>query len=188
MSGARGLLSLRVDPTDLPTAAHVEAVFYWLPRQHQLPLLALDSSGARVKALIDESMPTDFDASRNWILSRSSHTTARRPHCNTLHPAITRSLEAHVASRPAGVDRLFPGSTGDSLRAAIHQACKEAGVPYFSPYRLRQRRIALLHAQGWAWEAIGEFVDQRFSTTLKTHTQLILDSAEVDYERLLRDC
>jgi integrase len=126
----------------------------------------------------------DFDPLRNQIVTRSSYMTGKT-HFNNLHPASTRALEADPASRPPGVDRLFPGSTNGLLRAAIHKACGEAGVSQFSPYRLRHRRISLLRAQDWGLEAIGEFVAQRFSTIERAQTHLMLDTTEVDYERLL---
>jgi integrase len=176
------------EEVDPPTAAHIEAVFHELPRQHRLPLLVLDCTGARVGAAIDKSKRKNFDPSRGLILSRRREMKARRPHFNNLHPAVARALERDVASQAPETERLFPESSSASLRDAIEAACERAGVPRFTPHGLRHRRISLLHEKGWSWKKIGAFVDQEdFSTTERTYTHLLLDYTEVDYERLLRD-
>jgi integrase len=56
---------------------------------------------------------------------------------------------------------LVAGVTADRLRMAIGRACRDAGVPHFSPHALRHRRISLLHQQGSSWAEIGEQVGQR---------------------------
>ncbi len=56
-----------------------------------------------------------------------------------------------------------------ALRMAIGRACRDAGVPVFSPHDLRHRRISLLHHQGVTWAEIGASVGQRnLSTTADT--------------------
>ena len=48
------------------------------------------------------------------------------------------------------------------------------------------RRISLLHLRGVPWARIGEFVGQRnLSVTADTYTHVVVDEAEVEYERLL---
>jgi integrase len=58
-----------------------------------------------------------------------------------------------LARLPAREDRdlaapLFAGVTQERLWMAIARACRDAGVPAFSPHDLRHRRISLLHRQG----------------------------------------
>jgi integrase len=92
---------------------------------------------------------------------------------------------------PAREDRdpvapLFAGVTADRLRMAIGRACRDAGVPAFSPHDLRHRRISLLHRAGETWAEIGKAVGQRnLSVTADTYTHALLDYREVDRAKLL---
>ena len=96
-------------------------------------------------------------------------------------------LETVKDRLPAREDRdpaspLFgAGVTGDRLRTAIGRACRDAGVPTFSPHALRHRRISLLHRQGESWAAIGERMGQRSKlVTADTYTHALIDSRDVD--------
>jgi integrase len=56
----------------------------------------------------------------------------------------------------------------------------------FSPHDLSHRRISLLHRQGRSWAEIARFVGQRkLSVTADTYTHVLVDGAEVEYDRLL---
>src|SRR2546421_13097027 len=82
---------------------------------------------------------------------------------------------------------LLAGVTADRLRMAIGRACRDAGVPHFSPHALRHRRISLLHHQGVSWAVIGEMVGQRSKlVTADRYTHaLIGDAREVNRAKLL---
>ena len=81
---------------------------------------------------------------------------------------------------------IFEGNA-NALRTAIGRACKDAGVPVFSPHDLRHRRISLLHAQGRSWAEIARFVGQRkLSLTADTYTHVLSDGRELDYGQVLR--
>ena len=100
-------------------------------------------------------------------------------------------FDAVVARLPARKDRdpsmaLVAGVTADRLRTAISRACRDAGVPHFSPHSLRHRRISLLHKQGSSWAEIGERVGQRSKTvTADRYTHALVDYREVDRTGLL---
>jgi len=69
---------------------------------------------------------------------------------------------------------------------AIGRACRDAGVPHFSPHALRHRRVSLLHLQGVSWAQIGERVGQRnLAVTANTYTHVLVDGREVDRATLL---
>ena len=69
---------------------------------------------------------------------------------------------------------------------AIARACRDAGVPTFSPHDLRHRRISLLHHQGTSWAEIGARVGQRnLSTTADIYTHVLMDYREIDRSALL---
>ncbi len=101
--------------------------------------------------------------------------------------------DALEATLPPREDRdaqapLFASSGADALRTSIAKACIAAGIPLFSPHDLRHRRISLLHLRGVPWARIGEMVGQRnLAVTANTYSHVMLDEAEVDYARLLRD-
>jgi integrase len=92
---------------------------------------------------------------------------------------------------PAREDRdlaapLFPIGSADNLRMAVGRACRDAGVPTFSPHDLRHRRISLLHHDGERWAEIGARVGQRnLSVTADRYTHAMLDYGEVDRTKLL---
>jgi integrase len=69
---------------------------------------------------------------------------------------------------------------------AIARACRDAGVPTFSPHDLRHRRISLLHHQGMSWAEIGARVGQRnLSTTADIYTHVLMDYREIERSTLL---
>lgn len=81
---------------------------------------------------------------------------------------------------------MFPIGSADRLRMAIARACRDAGVPVFSPHDLRHRRISLLHHQGETWAEIGARVGQRnLSTTADIYTHVLMDYREIDRPNLL---
>jgi integrase len=79
-------------------------------------------------------------------------------------------------------------STGESLawRMAIGRACRDAGVPRFSPHALRHRRISLLHQEGVSWAEISDRVGQRSRiVTADRYTHALVDYGELDRSKLL---
>jgi integrase len=81
---------------------------------------------------------------------------------------------------------LFPIGRADRLRMAIGRACRDAGVPSWSPHHLRHRRISLLHHQGESWAEIGAKVGQRnLSVTADTYSHALFDYREIDRAELL---
>jgi integrase len=69
---------------------------------------------------------------------------------------------------------------------AIAGACRDAGVPHFSPHSLRHRRIFLLHRHGRSWAEIGDLVGQRSRiVTADRYTHALIDYREIDRAKLL---
>ena len=42
----------------------------------------------------------------------------------------------------------------------MQRACRDAGIPLFSPHDLRHRRISVWHRAGISWAEIGKWVGQ----------------------------
>jgi integrase len=179
----------REEPEEVqpPSAVQVEAVYRRIPERHQLALLFLDWSGARVAA-IDLTTVGDYDEPRQRVRLRAATTKTRRALWVELHPALAEAIVATLPHRcfrdPEA--RLFAGSGADALRTAIAKACKAEGIPLFSPHDLRHRRVSLLHLRGVPWARIGEFVGQRnLAVTANTYSHVLIDEAEVNYAVLL---
>jgi integrase len=180
----------REEPEEInpPSAADVAKVFARIPEKHQLALLWLDWSGARVSS-IDLTLVGDYDESRRRVRLRASATKTRRALWVELHPALAEAIEATLPHRRFRdhAARLFGDSGADAIRTAISKACKAEGIPVWSPHDLRHRRISLLHLRGVPWARIAEFVGQRdLNVTANTYTHVLADETELDYERLIR--
>jgi integrase len=160
-----------------PTADHVEAAGWLLKGDYLLALLVLGATGVRVGEL-EAAKVGDLDEQQKAWLVRAAVAKTRKPRWITLpddlHAAIIERLPAREDRDPAAP--LFAGVTADRLRTAIHRACRDAGVPAFSPHDLRHRRISLLHRAGESWAEIGKAVGQRnLSVTADTYTHALLD-------------
>jgi integrase len=170
-----------------PSADHVEAVAWLLTIPYLIALLVLDATGARIGEL-EAARVADLDERRKAWLVRAAVAKTRRARW----VEFPDDLFAAVVDRlPAREDRdaaapLFPGVTADRLRMAIGRACRDGGVPHFSPHALRHRRISLLHRQGRSWAEIGELVGQRSRiVTADRYTHALVDYREIDRANLL---
>ena len=166
-----------------PTADHVEAVCWKLKVDYMLGVLALDATGVRVGEL-EAATIGDLDEERGAWLVRASVSKTRRARWVDLPADL---LDVVLDRLPAREDRdpavaLFGAEvTGDRLRTAIGRACRDSGVPTFSPHALRHRRISLLHRQGIDAASVGARMGQRSKVvTLETYTHALIDSREVD--------
>jgi integrase len=171
-----------------PSAEHVEAVASMLAVPYLIALLVLDATGVRVGEL-EAAKIGDLDEQRKAWLVRAAISKTRRPRWVSLPDDL---FDVVIARLPAREDRdpsteLFTGVvTADRLRMAISRACRDAGVPHFSPHALRHRRISLLHRQGSSWAEIGERVGQRSKiVTADRYTHALVDYREIDRTGLL---
>lgn len=170
-----------------PHADQVEAAAWLLTRPYLLGLLVLDATGARVGELAAATVG-DLDEGRSAWLVRAKVAKTRRARWVEIPEDLYRLV---VERLPAREDRdlgapLFSIGSTDRLRMAIARACRDAGVPAFSPHDLRHRRISLLHHQGESWAEIGARVGQRnLSTTADTYTHVLMDYRELDRAKLL---
>lgn len=170
-----------------PVAAHVEAVAWLLPAHYLIGLLVLDATGARIGE-IEAARIGDLDESRRAWLVRAKIAKTRRARWvelpSDLYSVLVDRLPAREDRDPAAP--LFPIGSADNLRMAVGRACRDAGVPTFSPHDLRHRRISLLHHDGETWAEIGARVGQRnLSVTADRYTHAMLDYGEIDRPKLL---
>ena len=176
-----------------PDAATVEAVAHRLSVPYLIGLAALDVSGRRVGEL-EAAAVGDLDEDRRSWLVRSKVSKTKASSWGVLSDDLVQCADLAdvlLERLPAREDRdlaapLFAGVTQERLRMAIGRACRDAGVPEFSPHDLRHRRISLLHRQGVDWARIGARVGQRnLATTANIYTHVMLDPREVNWSGLL---
>ena len=88
--------------------------------------------------------------------------------------ADTCPLEDRTADR-----RVFPGCTTGALQNMMARACKNAGIPHFTPHDLRHRRLTRWHHDGVPARVLAERGGHsRPSTTLDVYSH-VLDPGEV---------
>lgn len=178
-----------------PDAATVEAVAKRLPLPYLIGLAVLDVSGWRVGA-VGQATIADLDENNNRWLVRAAINKTKTSSWAYLSDDMVQCpelVDVVLTQLPPAEDRdptalLFPdiGADGARLRTAIARACREAGVPVFSPHDLRHRRISLLHRQGVDWARIGQRVGQRnLATTANRYTHALVDPREVDWSMTL---
>ena len=165
-----------------PAASHVEAVYERVDDVYKLPLLLLDWSGARVSSVY-EARVGDYDRINRRIRLRASTTKTRKALWIELPDVLATAIEHTLGG---DVDAPIFQGNANALRTAIARACRDAGVPVFSPHDLRHRRISLLHHQGRSWAEIARFVGQRkLSVTADVYTHVLSDGRELDYAGVL---
>jgi integrase len=175
------------DEIEPPVAEHVEAVGWLLAPNYLLGLLVLDATGCRIGELAAAKVGDLDEGQKAWLV-RAAVSKTRRRRWVKLPDDLFRPI---VERLPAREDRdpdapLFPIVSADRLRMAVGRACRDAGVPSWSPHDLRHRRISLLHKQNESWAEIGEKVGQRnLSVTADTYTHAMLDYREIDRPKLL---
>src|SRR5262249_8377559 len=131
----------------------------------------------------------DLDENQKAWLVRAKGAKTRKARWVELPDDLYRVV---VDRLPAREDRdleapLFAIGSDDRLRMAIWRACRDAGVPSWSPHDLRHRRISLLHHDGETWAEIGAKVGQRnLSVTADRYTHAMMDYTEIDRAKLLK--
>jgi hypothetical protein len=119
-----------------PSAEHVETAFRLIPSQHQLALLFLDWSGARVSA-IDRTTVGDYDEPRRRVRLRKQTTKTRRALWIELHPALADAIEATLPPRgdrdPEA--RLFADSGADAAPDGHRKGVPRRRDPALEPAR-----------------------------------------------------
>jgi integrase len=179
----------REEPEELspPSADQVEQVGWRLTIPYLLGLLALDATGCRLGELAAATIGDLDEQQRAWLV-RASVSKTRQQRWAKLPPDLYEAVMGRLPTREDrdGAAPLFGDITADRIRTAIARACRDAGVPVFSPHDLRHRRISLMHKQGRTWAEIGALVGQRnLAVTANVYTHVLIDSREVDRAYLL---
>lgn len=180
--------TIKREPINPPTAAHLHAVLRVLPVRYRLPLLIYDDTGMRLGEL--EALTWgDVDVSGGcWRVTEESSKTGQARWVK-VNPDIFDAVLALLPLEDRTADRrVFDGFNGDAFRTELRRSCTKAGVPLFKPHDLRHRRVSLLHERGMSWARIGEQVGQRnISVTADIYTHVLMDTTELDYPAVLAE-
>jgi integrase len=85
--------------------------------------------------------------------------------------------------------RVFHGFTIDGARGPMARACRDAGIPHFTPYSLRHRRTSLWHGQGVPIrELMARTGHAKASTTIDVYSHVLVDKTELSAAELLSGC
>jgi integrase len=88
-------------------------------------------------------------------------------------------LEDRTAER-----KVFPGLRDDTARKAMTRACRNAGIPHFTPKNLRERRASIWHHGGVVAKTLAERLGHSkasMSLDVYSHT---LDPGEAEIAEL----
>jgi integrase len=169
-----------------PTAAHVEAVRAVLSGVNAMALVVLDATGMRISEL-DGLLWGDVDEpAGRWRVRREVAKTRRR-----WVPVVPVELFDVLMENVPREDRdlsaqVLDGFGADRFRTALGRACRNAGVPEFSPHDLRHRRATLWHLQGVPIADAASWLGHSSTEHLRTYAHASLsDRRELDYSLAL---
>jgi integrase len=174
------------EEVDPPTAAHVLAVHWILPKQYRLPLLVLDATGMRIGEFAGGRWRDLDEQAGNWRVRKQLAKTRNArwvPIPEVLLEAIAGLVPREDRDRDAQV---FDGFGADRFRTAVAKACKACGVPDFSPHDLRHRRATLWHLGGVPAAQAAAWLGHSAQEHLKTYAHASLDDrTEINYATVL---
>lgn len=120
---------------DVPPAEHVEAILRALPADLLLPVALLEATGARVSELCAVTYgDVDHANGRLRLVGKGD-----KPRLVPLPRELGALMPRVSASRRLTEGRVWPGLTADRLRKQMLKASDTAGVPHYTPHKLRHR-------------------------------------------------
>ena len=169
-----------------PTAAQVEAVLAYVAPRYRLPILLLESTGARVGE-VEHVRWGDVDWTAGRLRISATTAKTRRARWAQVPADLLDRIGALVALEDRDPDaRVFPDLKQANLRQEITRACKYAGIARFSPNDLRHRRISLLLHGGMPVHVVAAHAGHSNAhMTLTTYAHVLVDDREIEREELL---
>lgn len=169
-----------------PTASHVVTILERIPEYGVLALAVCEQVGSRISETVELTF-RDFDEDGRRLRFRRETTKTAKPRWATLpewlSEAIARSCprEDRVPAR-----RIFPGVTDYGARKWMRKACRDAGIPFYSPHDLRHRYISIKLGQGVPVKDVSAQVGHnRPSITLDVYDH-VMPLEEIPVETWLR--
>lgn len=172
-----------------PTAEHVLAILDHAPKTRRLPLVVIEQTGMAAGEIgklewgdVDEqgcrfrlrraTVKAQIQSRARWV---------QVPAWLMALVAATCPQEDRTADR-----RVFSGQTPDGLGSAMWRACRDAGIPSYSPHDLRHRRLSLWHGQGVpVKELAARAGHSQASMTLNVYAHVLLEPTEIEPEQFV---
>jgi integrase len=131
-----------------PSAEHFLAILTAAPERFRLLLLVLEQGGLRVGEAVSLAWG-DVDVAGSRLRLPASATKRDRARWVSLPAWLTERIEETCPLEDrTPARRVFQGLTEGSTLNAMRRACRDSGIPHYTPHDLRHRRISLWHASG----------------------------------------
>jgi integrase len=172
------------DEPQPPTGEHLLAILAAMPARHRLFFLAIEQSGLRVGEALGLRWG-DVDAAGSRLRLPRSATKHDRARWVNLPGWLMDAIEATCPIEDRVPDRkVFQGVTADSAYRVMARACRDAGVPHYSPHDLRHRRATIWHASGVPARELAERLGHaRPSTSLDVYSDVLVSDDDLAPDR-----
>jgi integrase len=162
---------------DPPTSREVALILEHTTKRYRLVIALLEATGLRVSELVGLAWGDVDLAESRFRIARGKTKAARRfvsvPHELMEHVAALCPLEDRRADR-----RVFRVERG-AVANAMARACRNAGIPVYSPHDLRHRHASLRIARGESVLVVArDLGHSRASMTSDTYGHVVVDEVE----------
>jgi integrase len=168
-----------------PTAREVVAILSDVVERFVLPIVTMEQTAMRVGEVC--SLPWgDVDVAGARLRLSRERTKTRHPRWVQVPEWLMAVIAEACPLEDRAAGRLvFRDVNENSIRATMARACRNAGIPVYSPHDLRHRRASLWHGQG---VTVREFMDRggwkRSEIAIDTYTHVMpleeIDQAELE--------
>jgi integrase len=163
-----------------PPARHFATILAHTAERLRLPLRVLEATGMRAEELRSLAWGDVDVADQRWRIV-SGKTRASRRWVQVPADLFGEVLDLVAPEDRTAERRVFQGLKESSLRNAMADACREAGIPLYSPHDLRHRRLSIWHREGVPLREIASRAGHtRTSLTLDTYTHVLLDEGALE--------
>jgi integrase len=141
------------------------------------PLVVLEQTGMEPGTLSKLTWG-DVDVAESKFRLRRANvkgSTSARARMVQVPRWLMERIEGDCPLEDRATDRkVFVGLTPDAMKGSTQRACKSAGLPSFSPYDLRHRRLSLWHGQGVPAKELAERAGHSKASMSSTCTAMSL--------------
>jgi integrase len=131
-----------------PSAEHFRTILSTVSPRYRLPLLVLKQGGLRVGEAVSLTWG-DVDAAGSRLRLRAAVTKRDRARWVPLPGWLIGAIEETCPLEDRTPERkVFQGLTETNVYRAMMRACRNAGIPHYTPHDPRHRRITLWHTSG----------------------------------------
>jgi integrase len=147
---------------------------------YRLPLDLLEASGLRVEEAVSLLL-SDLDTRNCRIRVARQRTKGQRP--TGRHVEIPEALMAELLAFAAAEGRLpkerLLGVSDQGIRNAMARACRDAGLPLYSPHDLRHRGASVRMMAGWTAGVVAKWLGhKRESVTTDVYSHVLLEEPD----------